>query len=92
MATCKECLHVAVCGRYAATGGRVRDCEHFAGDSRWISVKDRLPENEKDVLIRAERKLYGIGKSGSKIASVISMAFHTDGKMNTEQSAYTWEN
>lgn len=29
MATCKECLHVAVCGRYAATGGRVRDCEHW---------------------------------------------------------------
>lgn len=57
----------------------------------WISVNDRLPENEKDVLIRAERKLYGIGKRGSKIASVISMAFHTDGKMNTEQSAYTWE-
>lgn len=57
----------------------------------WIPVTERLPENEKDVLIRAERKLYGIGKRGSKIASVISMAFHTDGKMNTEQSAYTWE-
>lgn len=42
--TCKECLHVAVCGRYAATGGRVRDCEHFAGGSRWIPVTERLPE------------------------------------------------
>lgn len=44
MVTCKECLHVAVCGRYAATGGRVRDCEHFAGDSRWIPVTERLPD------------------------------------------------
>ena len=51
MATCKECLHVAVCGRYAATGGRVRDCEHFAGGSRWISVKDRLPEPGERVLV-----------------------------------------
>lgn len=41
MATCKECLHVAVCGRYAATGGRVRDCEHFAG-KEVITNADRI--------------------------------------------------
>ena len=46
MATCKECLHVAVCGRCVATGGRVRDCEHFAGGSRWIPVTERLPKEE----------------------------------------------
>lgn len=57
----------------------------------WIPVTERLPKNEKDVLVRAERKLYGIGKRGNRTVSVISMAFHTDGKMNTEQSAYTWE-
>lgn len=48
MASCKECLHIAVCGRYSATGGHVKECEHFAGDrnapSKWIPVTERMPE------------------------------------------------
>ena len=47
METCKKCLHVAVCGRYAATGGRVRECGNFAKDINvpsWIPVTERPRE------------------------------------------------
>lgn len=57
--------------------------------TRWIPVTERLPENEKDVLICAARRLFF--KGVDKIVFVVSTAFHTDGKMNTEDSAYTWE-
>ena len=30
MSECKECIHLAVCGTYDATGGNVRNCKHFA--------------------------------------------------------------
>ena len=53
--------------------------------SEWISVKDRLPENEKDVLIAYTRK----GIRGDVYVN-IGMAFHTDGKTNTEDSFYAW--
>lgn len=29
MSVCEECLHKEVCGKYIATGGEVRSCEHF---------------------------------------------------------------
>lgn len=52
----------------------------------WISTKDRLPENEVDVLICTQRRYY---KGGT--IPVVSTAFYTDGKMNTEESGYTWD-
>lgn len=52
----------------------------------WISVDDRLPENEVDVLICAQRRYY---KGGT--IPVVSTAFYTDGKMNTEESGYNWD-
>ena len=52
----------------------------------WISVNDRLPENEVDVLICAQRRYY---KGGT--IPVVSTAFYTDGKMNTEESGYNWD-
>ena len=58
---------------------------------RWIPVEERLPENEVDVLILCERRLYGIGELDSRIYKHVAMAFHTDGKTNTEDSSYTWE-
>ena len=52
----------------------------------WISVDDRLPKNEVDVLICAQRRYY---KGGT--IPVVSTAFYTDGKMNTEESGYNWD-
>ena len=52
----------------------------------WISTKDRLPENEVDVLICTQRRYY---KGGT--IPVVSTAFYTDGKMNTEESRYNWD-
>ena len=53
---------------------------------RWIPVTERLPGNEVDVIICAQRNYY---KGGT--IPVISIAFHTDGKMNTEESGYNWD-
>lgn len=35
---CEKCIHKAVCGKYAATGGHVGKCEHFREErrGRWI--------------------------------------------------------
>ena len=59
--------------------------------SRWIPVEERLPENEVDVLVLCERRLYGITELDRRISKHVAMAFHTDGKTNTEDSSYTWE-
>lgn len=55
----------------------------------WIPVTERLPENEKDVLVCASRHLF-FGDI-DKIIFIVSTAFYTDGRMNTEESIYTWE-
>lgn len=52
----------------------------------WISVKDRLPDNEETVLICAE-----VRTAGRKPFCLVVRAFHTDGKTNTEDSAYSWD-
>lgn len=57
----------------------------------WIPVSERLPENEVDVLILAERRLYGIPETDGRKHRIVATAFHTDGKMNTEDSGYNWE-
>ena len=59
--------------------------------SRWVPVTERIPENEVDVLVLCERRIYGIGELDHRISKHIAMAFHTDGKTNTEDSEYTWE-
>ena len=58
---------------------------------QWIPVTERLPENEVDVLILAERRLYGIPETDGRKRYIVAAAFHTDGKMNTEDSGYNWE-
>ena len=43
----------------------------------WISVKDRLPECEKEVLIVTDN-------------GIITTAMYEDGKMSTDDSAWNW--
>lgn len=55
----------------------------------WISVKDRLPENEQSVLVCVKRKNYS--GSGQEYYKFIMQAFYTDGKHTPEESGYLWE-
>ena len=54
--------------------------------NEWINVKDKLPENEKRVLICSERKLYN-----GNIVQIRTIAMYEDGTMHTENSKYSWE-
>lgn len=56
---------------------------------KWISVKDRLPENEQDVIICAERRHYS---NPNRFIRIVAKAFYTDGKHDTEHTAYVWNN
>lgn len=56
---------------------------------KWISVKDRLPENEQDVIICAERRHYS---NPNRFIRIVAKAFYTDGKHDTEHTAYVWDN
>lgn len=56
--------------------------------AEWISVEDRLPENEQDVIICVERRYYS---DPNRLARIIVKAFYTDGKHDTEHSAYSWD-
>ena len=39
---CNNCIHKAVCSKFAATGGHVRECEHFREDRKgeWDVCED----------------------------------------------------
>ena len=65
---------------------RAEELAKLRSAREWIPVEERLPENEKDVLILFERA----GLRGN-VYRVVGKAFHTDGKTNTENSAYAWE-
>ena len=52
----------------------------------WISVNDRLPENEKRVLVCAETK-----RHDGSIRKIIAIAMYEDGTMNTGNSGCNWD-
>lgn len=53
--------------------------------ANWISVSERLPENETSVLICATRKFK------NREIQIVSKAIHTDGKHSTETSSLGWD-
>ena len=55
---------------------------------KWISVKDKLPENERTVLIAVRRQWFGCP---SEYYKFVAKAFYTDGKHITEESNYVWD-
>lgn len=52
--------------------------------TEWISVKDRLPEPETEVLIRAEREY------NRKTHSIITTAMYEDGTISEDDSCWFW--
>lgn len=55
--------------------------------NNWISVKDRLPENEQTVLICVKRRWYDNPK---RFIRLIAKAFYTDGYHHSADSGYVW--
>ena len=53
--------------------------------NEWISVKDKMPDVETAVLIRAQRKC------GDTIDSIITIAFYEDGTVLEDNSLWNWE-
>ena len=45
---CNNCIHKAVCSKFAATGGHVRECEHFKEErkGRWVRYMENCLHNK----------------------------------------------
>ena len=56
-----------------------------AQPERWIQCTERMPDNERDVLVTVE-----IRPVGCKPFRRVVRAFYTDGKHMDTDSAYTW--
>ena len=54
---CLKCIHKCVCKTAESCDGYVSGCKHFK--EGWISVKDRLPENDQWVLCFVKDKSFG---------------------------------
>ena len=62
---------------------------HGVTVQEWIAVDERLPENEQDVIICAERRHYS---NPNRFIRIVAKAFYTDGKHDTDHTAYNWNN
>lgn len=57
--TCKNCLHIAVCGKYQATGGHVRNCKHWYPSPEAKEELSRLTKQTIDALNKMGEKAHG---------------------------------
>ena len=83
---CKECLSIQCKIFYKDASCDMckweRDLEKFPIMTEWISVEERLPEPETEVLICATNRL------GQKI---ITTAMYEDGTVSIEDSTWNWQ-
>ena len=63
---------------------------HGVTVQEWISVKDRLPEPETEVLILAEWKSYSFKAKSATTNHIVTTGMYEDGKLNTEDSEWWW--
>lgn len=61
---CNNCIHKPVCGKFLATGGHVRECEHFKEDRRgeWLYYGE-VDENGN---VNAHCSVCGAGETHAK--------------------------
>lgn len=63
-----------------------QNAETIQPEPHWIPVKERLPENEVNVLITVEHR-----PIGRKSYRRVVRAFHEDGTWSDIRSAYSWD-
>ena len=93
MADCKSCIYNPVCvlwrkeegqdANSVLTGGHF-DCTLYKPQNEWISVDERLPEPEVEVVVHMRRKHANIEYS------IITTAMYEDGTISTEDSDWSW--
>lgn len=64
---------------------------HGVTVQEWISVKDRLPEAETEVMILASRKIYSLKSRSHTTHHIITTGMYEDGTKRTEDSDWWWE-
>ena len=62
--------------------------ENTINESEWISVEERLPEPEKEVLVFAIRR-YKYGQEIQEV-SIITTAMYENGTISNEDSVWNW--
>lgn len=60
-------------------------------DPSWISVSERLPEPEAEVLVLAERRGYSFRAKSVTTHHIVTTGMYEDGTKNTEDSNWYWE-
>ena len=57
--TCNSCIHIAVCGKYQATGGHVRNCKHWFPVHVPKEEPPKITEQTMDALKKMGEKAHG---------------------------------
>ena len=81
---CHACESHDMCSRCELTLRR----DGALRTDKWISVEERLPEPEKEVLIFAIRR-YKYGKKIQEVP-IITTAMYEDGTISNENSVWNW--
>ena len=72
MSVCNNCLHKAVCSKYAATGGNVRECKHHTEEKQGHWEEWYPP---KHMILTGEEMLYRCSMCDAKYSDVEGYRF-----------------